>query len=271
METMNMNKLTYLMLTFVLLLGVSGNAAATFVTVDGDPSEWFTNTSTWMTVSSVNASIQEDQCTAANLCNGGFLGPGYGGQLYDVEFLATAWDADELSILIITGLPHNNGAWAPGDIAIDFGKDGTYEYGIETTGNNGDSVGTVYSGITWGTGLWGGISGPTSILGGTVASGTSSTLAYTGNGTGLSQLTAYGDDGSAIHYAIEATVSLDHFDPSYLGQNFSLHWTMDCGNDALDLDPSVPIPEPTTLALLGIGLLAIPFARRRKRKATLQN
>ncbi|MCP4408748.1 MAG: PEP-CTERM sorting domain-containing protein, partial [Gammaproteobacteria bacterium] len=49
----------------------------------------------------------------------------------------------------------------------------------------------------------------------------------------------------------------------------AIHWGMTCANDVIEGEVSVP--EPTTLALLGIGLLAIPFARPRRRKATLQN
>lgn len=49
----------------------------------------------------------------------------------------------------------------------------------------------------------------------------------------------------------------------------ALHWGMTCANDTIEGYASVP--EPTTLALLGAGLLAIPFARRRKRKAALLN
>ena len=246
-------KLAYSFSACVLLLAISGNATALDINVNGNPAEWFDDPATWAPVSGVNAYIEEDQCTALNPCAGGYLNPGWGNQRYDVEFLAATWNATSLSILVVTGLPKNNTPYAPGDIAIDFGQDGTYDYGIETTGGN---AGNVYTGITWDNGLWGPVSDPTSIISGSLVAGSSQQLAYS-----TTPFTGYGNDASAEHYAIEATVSLDHF--SEWGQDFTLHWTMNCGNDALDLPVSVP--EPSTIALLGLGLIGIGAARKLKR------
>jgi hypothetical protein len=76
--------------------------------------------------------------------------------------------------------------------------------------------------------------------------------------TGLS---TYEDLVGASHNAV--TVDL-----SFLGANkdFIVHYTYQCGNDDLMGQGRTPVPEPTTLLLLGLGLLGLGVSSRKLRK-----
>ena len=65
--------------------------------------------------------------------------------------------------------------------------------------------------------------------------------------------------GVGIHYALTG------FDLSFLGHDtkFYSHFTMECGNDNL-MGRGTVVPEPTTMILLGSGLVGLAFYRRKK-------
>jgi len=69
------------------------------------------------------------------------LGPLYGGQNYDAEFLGVAVDEDYLYIAIFTGQRPDNGRkrFAPGDIRVQAGGN---VYGIEVGGGKGSTLKT---------------------------------------------------------------------------------------------------------------------------------
>lgn len=65
------------------------------------------------------------------------------------------------------------------------------------------------------------------------------------------------------------------FDVALLGPNFdpyrmTLHWATECGNDYIVAGPLLNepvIPEPATLAMVGLGLASAGLLRRRQRRA----
>ncbi len=72
------------------------------------------------------------------------------------------------------------------------------------------------------------------------------------------------------HYAFEVGIPILNFGAYWteINPEFTVHWTMNCGNDALDLHvPAVHAPEPATgiLMLAGLGgfLVRRKFLHRR--------
>lgn len=61
------------------------------------------------------------------------------------------------------------------------------------------------------------------------------------------------------------------FDFGFLGyeQSYTVHWTMSCGNDNLMGHGTTGVPEPSTMALFGLGLLGLGAIRRQRSKAQL--
>lgn len=230
---------------------IDANLADWGVQQTGAATDWNPNsqTKTW---------IVEDQTGGLNTQ----LTPGYGGQAYDVEALYINYDAQYLYLAMITGhdplTPNGGGSYGPGDFAIDFGRNGSYEFGIETLG--GDKVqGGVYAVTQWGAGLWGAANeGPTSILNGDFLG--LANVAYTTTG-----FTNMGVNTADQHFVYEARIPTAFFGTYWGTDPFAVHWTMNCANDSLQLNALRPetVPEPGTLALLPLGLLGISWLRRR--------
>jgi hypothetical protein len=247
-----------------LAMGLSMQAGA--YTIDANLADWGLhrngNAADWTPHALTKAWAVEDQTGG----RGAYLTPGYGGQAYDVEALYVDYDASYLYLALVTGhnpLTSNSGGnYAPGDFAIDFGRDGSYEFGLETTGGNGKSKGDLYAVSKWGTGLWGAANqGPTSILNGTLLG--MGAVAY--STTGVANMGIHAADH---HYFYEARIPVALFGSNWgNGDAFDVHWTMNCANDSLRVDPvpGASVPEPGTLALLPLGLLGM-FGLARQRR-----
>jgi hypothetical protein len=266
---MNLNRK---ILLAALLVGLESTSQASIV-IDGNLADWGLKqtgqASDWHADTTLVPGVQytvEDQTGNANT----YLTPGFGGQTYDAEALYAYVDGSFLYLALVTGLaPHtpNNPAankYAPGDFAIDFGQDGSFEFGIQTTGQD---AGKVYHVTEWDYGLWD-VNGnfnpanpdtahPTSIKTGTLAG--VGDLFYTNSF--FNNMGIYKNDK---HYAIEAAIPLFVF-AGYSGK-FDVHWTMNSANDAISADPelSSPVPEPGILALLPLGLLGLVRIGRRQ-------
>ena len=247
-------------------------SASAVVIVDGNFGDWQVDSNTMQSgLSDVHQTV-EDQ-------HGGYLSPGYGGQQYDAEAMYTRWDNSRLYIGVMTGRAQNASGWTAGDIAIDLGSNGSYEFGVVTssqTGFGGDGIGNagaLYAVNDWNYGIWEapnqsvGLNAqgavdyghPTSVAQGALIDMVD--FAYSDDETGLGQ---WDDDR---HYFIETAIDVSLLGglSSLLSDGFSLHWAANCNNDfiQLDIDPAA-VPEPGTFGMLLAGSLALFFARRRE-------
>jgi len=206
--------------------------------------------------------------------SGGYVNPGYGGQKFDAEYFFYKIEGSTLSIglqagfNVVTGVQtYSSYTYYAGDIALSF--DGNtangYEYAIDfgnvTKDYQLDNVGTggvhaagLYSVTTWNNDLY------------RWYAPYSSPFAME-TGTKVSDITTVTGDGgtSSNHYYYEIAT----FDISgIVGSNpfiMDAHWTMSCGNDSINGRAEVTVPEPSTLILLGSGLLGLGVFGRRKR------
>ena len=196
----------------------------------------------------------------------GYVGPGSGGQSYDAEAIYFTYDETYAYFGVVTGFPPTGiGSHRPGDIALDFLAYGSWDFGIETTGNNGHVLGGLYATDNgdWKTPSYSS-SFPLELKhGGSLAWNPDSDNMYYLN-------TTYGCE----HYFIETAVPLSQLPLSDTECTpFEIHWTMSCGNDVVEArvsycpPPSTQdvSPEPATCTMLGGGLLAALALRKRRR------
>ena len=284
-----MNKLLTLV---AVAFGTSLALPAAALTVDGNLADWGINPATWAPApgSGIQATIEDGTGSGAF-----YLNPGWGGQAYDAEALYAnlSLTDQKLYIALVTGhdprtlnQPSAN-SYGAGDFAIDFGKDGSYEVGINIKHvtsfvNSTDYTverfgveGGIYRDAQWNYGLWNSSGGytdptapgyspdplhPTNLAGGTLAG--MATLAYTTTPT-----TGYGSAPLDGHYFYEMSLDLQVLRNSGWqdGQAFDIHWTENCANDSILVDPPGDLPEPGTLLLTGLGLLGLVHPRTKKK------
>src|SRR3569623_1864256 len=205
----------------VAAMACSSVSVASPIQVDGDLSDWdvVVSDGNESNFYHLNPSIgllgyhRDDQSDSAG--DGGYLGPHYGGQNYDAEFMGVALQDSMLYVAIVTGQRPDNGLerYSPGDILI-VTSNGLF--GIEVGGGKG------------------------------------------------------GNNGSAItELALDTTMYGDN-------TIYGMFWAPSCDNDELwvGIDPLSTgeqqvrieqVPEPTEIALFGLGLSALGVLRRRRR------
>ena len=227
--------------------------ASAVITVDGHVADWgvhpgpYGDPSQWTPDSGINF-FQQDHDPAVS-----FLGPGWGGQAFDAEAAYFTRQGGTAYFAVVTGFPlEGRPYYAAGDLAIDFGSDGSYEFGVKTT----DPGHHLFGSTTWINPTPFPISGPLAI-----ASGADWGAVQFGYDN-----TSYVADG---HYAFEVGVPVSLFGAYWSGSDqpdFTLHWTMSCGNNAINLHVPAhtsPVPEPVSSALLLLGLGGLAVVRRR--------
>jgi len=267
-------KMRKLLISSLLLATFSTNSNAITIKVDGDLSDWGVrrtgNISDW--TPTANAGIQytvEDQHEDK-------LDTGCGGQLYDAEAIYAYKNATTLFIALATGhnpVTGNNppSSFGAGDFAIDFGKDGTYELGINIK-PSWDDFGVaagVYKNVKWDySPFWADdpISGyvksehPTSIVEGKYLG--LANLSISGPQTG------FGDWKDDTHYFYEMSLDLELLRlAGWKDESFNIHWTQNCANDSIIVDPPASVPTPSILMLLLAGLIGFRITKKSGKQA----
>lgn len=271
------------LLATAAMIGLGSAAGA--ITTDGVWSDWFTyggnaGANTWdenlVTLNTVDIRTQVDEEGPT---------PGVGGQRYDIEQIFYIFeDADlnattggVLHIGLVTGFPPQGRPLDDlfaGDMFVDFGNTGDYSLAVATStstvsaevpgGVDADYLGNNY--FNDGTANWVtraprdfSFSDPWRVERNAAIENAFVTDV------------AWGQVG--VRYFLEVSVDIDAILEDVLTNpdgGVGLHWTMECGNDAINVrdnqplvpGPQLPIPEPSTFALMGIGMAGMALRRK---------
>ena len=225
----------------------------------------------------------------------GLVGPEAGGQDYDVEFLGmargTGVNSNKLFVGIASGLRPDNGysLYGPGDLYLTVNG---IAYVIELGGGightGGAAVGPQTQGVAGsyytldGSGYTTGVTSlPGQVVGSIwkVADGTTTKTAWAteptqwqkgagavslGTATVYSTLDSLGGTQNQ-HAVIELGIDLGLF-PLGSGSTtpIEVYWDPSCFNDVLSTNGITPTPEPATMFLGALGLIAFGYAARRR-------
>lgn len=191
-----------------------------------------------------------------------WVGPGWSySNYYDAEALYFDNDGATAYIAVITGLPkegpqiNNAECFYPGDIGFDLNNDGVYEYGLDVREYDVlHRKAKLYKNLTvadWKPVVYFPSANPWEIKSGVAFDWVD--FVYSGE--------------QKTHYVLEARIPLSSLGlDGKTAKELKAHWTMQCGNDVLNLQADINpvVPEPGTLMLFGTGIFGILVPTFRK-------
>lgn len=223
-----------------------------------DKSDMFDYNNNWSPIDFNKNGIEDDTPSP--------FGTGIGGELFDFEGVFMTEDDDNIYIGVTSTSGWSYDKWNMGDLWITTANGNTYA--IDVTNDMGDAatdLGLYYDPTAMpipvepgGYGYDSYIAdeaGPFELSGGDMVDYVTGYATYFEEGFEDNPMHAGETYGWFHEYSISKSL-LDNGDYGYLG----LSQTYRCGNDKFEYNP---VPEPTTIALFGLGLLGAGIARRR--------
>jgi len=229
------------------------------ITVDGHWTDWGIQPGGGDWSSSTGQRIFYEDYTGSD--GGAYVGPGWGGQYFDVEAIYAQRAGQDLYFAIVTGFDPDGviylgSPYTPGDIFLNAGNGWNVGIDLET--------GHVFTGATSTNPADFPASAPFTIAGGTDIGATALSVPFDG-----SPLVYGSGNQTSTHFFFEGYLDLTRIGGA--DGPVGIHWTMSCGNDVgrgyIGYVEPPAVPEPGTLGLLGIGSLAAAVVHRRRQRS----